>query len=143
MALPSRIELCSGVSQRLRLGLRLVWFTALINLALQAERAPLSLLLISGLLLLWSWPGNLSAGAQTRRLVLHVNGLAQWGDEPGEWQRNTWRTRWYTVIRFKSAQRNEWLWISAHQNHAETYRRLGIWCHFSPRPPAAGVNDSH
>jgi len=143
MALPTRIELKTGAGYQVFLGLWLLWLTALASVAAHAARMPVWLLLASAGLLFGSVPGKFATGLQTRRLMLYSNGLAQWGEEQGLWQANTWRSRIFTAIRLQSGQRRSYVWIDSRSNHPDAYRQLGIWCRFSPQQPGLDVNDSH
>src|SRR5690606_35185247 len=91
----------------------------------------------------WSFPARLNPGLEGSRLILHADGLAQWGEEQGVWLPDSWRTRWYNVIQFQSATCRHFIWISAGNNHAADYRHLGLWWRFPPQQTAASANDSH
>lgn len=143
MALPNRIELNGGADLALQ---RIAWFTwlaALASVMLHAQRMPPGLLLLVAAVLLWSVPSRTGRHQPGCRLVLHNNGQAQWGEVRGVWLDSTWRSRWFTVIRFHSDTSRLCIWVSARNNSKDDYRHLGTWCNFSPRTAAASANDSH
>ncbi|HKX55881.1 MAG TPA: protein YgfX [Xanthomonadales bacterium] len=133
MSLPSQVELQSGGDRRLLAGLWLVWLAALSAVLVHAQRMPGVLLIAGAVLLLLSIPRADSPSLQTRHLQLQSNGSVSYGDLYGQWHRNTWRSPWYTVIRIQTSHSHWWAWISARNNSPESYRRLGIWCRYSPQ----------
>jgi hypothetical protein len=133
MALPTLIELQSGADRRLKVGLWLVWMAALGSVAVHLSQKPVWLVSLSAGLLLWSIPLHRSPIHRSRHLLLHANGQASIAGKPGHWQRNIWRSRWYTVIRIEQGGQHWHAWISAQNNSAHDYRRLGVWSRFCPR----------
>ncbi len=133
MALTNVLELQSGSDQRLRLGLWLVWLAALLSVAVHAQRMPLLLLLISAVLLLLALPGFKSPALKHQRLQLHADGKIIYEHFQGRWHSRIWRSPWYTVIRIETGQQKWSACISSANNSADVYRRLGIWCRYSPQ----------
>jgi hypothetical protein len=134
MTLPSQIEVQSGGNACLTAGLWLVWLGAVSAILAHAHRMPVMLLIAGTVLLLGSIPRTFSASLQRRQLHLQANGSVSYGEMHGKWHSNTWRCSRFTVIPIRTDKTHWWAWISARNNLPENYRRLGIWCRYSPQP---------
>jgi len=144
MALPSQIEIQCGGDRRLLTGLWLVWLAALLSTLAYAQLMPLALQLISFTLLIASLPRASSRSMKPQHLRLHASGSLSCGELRGRWSSNTWRNPWYTVIRIQTGKQQWWAWISVSRNPPDAWRRLGIWCRYSPQqsPGMAGFDHS-
>lgn len=139
MALPSQIEVNAGPDRRLHLALWVIWSGALSSLLMHASQLSLLLLLIGLATLWWSIPWRRWPSLQSQCLRLNANGLVCYGATQGHWQSNIWRSRWYTVINIHTEKEHWQAWVSAANNTADDYRRLGIWSRFSPRDNSAAT----
>jgi hypothetical protein len=140
MAASTLIEVHSGSGRWLHLALWMTWFCATVSLLIHASRMPLLLLLTGGVTLWWSAPRKSWPSLQVRRLQLHANGLVSSGETHGYWQPAIWRSPWFTVISIRSGKEQWRAWISAANNTADDYRRLGVWSRFPPQKQLEKIN---
>jgi len=143
MALPSQIEVHSGGDMRLYVGLWLVWLAALLNIVIHWQAMALALQLVSFALLMLSIPRRSVPSLKAQKLRLHASGNFSCDESQGRWHSNTWRNPWYTVIRVRTEDKQWWAWISASRNSPDVYRRLGIWCRYSPQQSAEKTGTRH
>ncbi len=120
-----------------------VWLAAALTLLVYSPRVAGMLVLAGIALLWWSLPARTTSSQARKRVILHADGSALWGEEPGVWLPDSWRTQRYNVIQFQSATGRRFVWISAGNNDAADYRHLGLWCRFPPQQTDASANDSH
>lgn len=121
----------------------LVWLAAALTLLVYLSYMA-DMLVVAGIALLWwSVPARRVSSQTHKRVILHADGSALWGEEPGVWLPGSWRTQRYNVIQFQGATRRRFLWISAGNNHSADYRHLGLWCRFPPQQTDVSANDSH
>jgi len=133
MALPKVIELKAGPDRRLTALLWLVWLGALVSSLLHLGKMPMLLWPVCAGLLLWSIPWPKASWLKVQRIDLYANGQASCGELQGRWHSQPWRSPWYTVVPIKLGNHKFRACISATQNSANDYRRLSIWCRYSPQ----------
>jgi len=143
MALPSQIEVQSGGDGPLFVGLWLIWLAALVNMLVHAQAMPLALFAVGACLLILSIPRPSFPSLKLQHFQLHATGNVTGVEMQGRWHSNTWRSPWYTVIRIRTEKQQWWAWISASNNSPDAYRRLGIWCRYSPQQSAEVSGTSH
>jgi hypothetical protein len=131
------IELQAGPDSPLRVAVWLVWLAAVASCLANFPAMPGWLAWVCGVLLAWSFPLRKSVASARQRLMLHPDGQVLVSGEPATWKQDIWRSRWYTVVRIEKNGRHWPAWVSARQNPAHEYRRLGIWSRYSPQQQRA------
>ena len=142
MGLQSAIELYSGPDRRLKWFRCALWLAALVVFLLNADRMPVVIILPVLLMLAYSWPGIQRQQNTMQHIVLYPDGKAMDQQGEGSWSREIWSSPWYSVIRFRSRNRTRLYWICASCNTADDYRRLRVWCRFSPQQEDLQVRPS-
>ena len=140
MGLPSLIEFQSGADPCLRVVIWASWMAGCLALCLNVSVMHPVIGLACMLAAAASFPLWTLRSLHQRYLKLHADGTVSLSPGHGRWSPNTWRTRWYTVIRIQSGKRKWHAWISARNNSPDDYRRLGIWCQFLPMDAATGFD---
>ena len=132
MAQPQQIELQTGPDRRYQRMVWAVWLLAAAGVAAHLQTLPWLLSIAGCLVLFLLWPGKNDPMKSSCRLRLNRNGTAALGDCTGSWGAQSWRCRWYTVLRIELPQGKMHVLICASRNHFDDYRSLLVWSRFSP-----------